>query len=133
MMVVVNLDSSAITVEATKNRSAEKLKLVYLVLLACLKKVGANSKKHVMDNEVSELLKENINKECKFKLVPPGCHRRNIAEVGIKSTKAHFIAILEGLPKFFPLRLCCQLLPQMELTLNTLQPVGRNPNNVEVE
>ena len=57
----------------------------------------------------------------------PGCHQRNVAEVGIKSFKSHFIAILAGLPDSFPLRLWCKLVPQAELTLNILRPSHARP------
>ena len=75
-----------------------------------------------MDNEVSEALRQTIEGECNLELVPPGCHRRNVAEVAIKTFKEHFIAILAGLPDSFPIRLWCELLPQAELTLNLLRP-----------
>ena len=52
MMDIVKLDSSAILVEAIRNRSAEEMKRAYLVLLARIKKVGANPKNHIMDNDV---------------------------------------------------------------------------------
>ncbi|KAL7525184.1 hypothetical protein ACHAXR_004198, partial [Thalassiosira sp. AJA248-18] len=80
-----------------------------------------------MDNEVSEELREVIEKECQLELVPAGCHRRNVAEVAIKTFKAHFISILAGLPASFPLRLWCQLLPQAELTMNILRPSHARP------
>ena len=51
-----------------------------------------------------------------------------MAEVGIKTFKSHFKAILAGLPQSFPLRLWCQLLPQAELTLNILRPAHVRPN-----
>ena len=69
------------------------------------------TKKHVLDNETSEGFKELIEKECKLELVPPGCHRRNVAEVAIKTFKSHFISILAGLPKSFPIRLWNELIP----------------------
>ena len=50
-----------------------------------------------------------------------------MAEVGIKSFKSHFIAILAGLPDSFPLRLWCELVPQAELTLNILRPSHARP------
>ena len=100
----------------------------YQLLLDRVKKAGARPTKHVMDNEVSEALREVIEKECQLKLVPPGCHRRNVAEVAIKYFKQHFIAILAGLPQLFPIRLWCKLLPQAELTLNILRPSHARPN-----
>ena len=41
------------------------------MLLACIKRQGVNPQKHTMDNEVSELLREMIEKEFKLELVPP--------------------------------------------------------------
>ena len=32
----------------------------------------------------------------KMELVPPGCHRRNAAEVAIRDFKAHFLSVLAG-------------------------------------
>ena len=72
---MVELDSSVIPAEAIQNRTANEMKVAYLVLLAHIKRQGANPKKHVMDNEVSELLQETIEAECKLELVLPGCHR----------------------------------------------------------
>ena len=66
---------------------------------------------------------ENID----FQLVPPGVHRRNAAERAIRTFKNHFIAILCGLDKDFPLHLWDRLVAQAELTLNLLR--GSRINN----
>ena len=50
-----------------------------------------------------------------------------MAEVAIKTFKSHFISILAGLPKSFPIRLWNKLLPQAELTLNMLRPSHARP------
>jgi len=126
-MVMVEIDSSATLVEPMKNRTAEEMIRAYLHLLSRIKLAGVTTLKHVMDNEVSEALWEVIEKDCKLKLVPPGCHRRNVAEGAIKTFKAHFIAILAGLPQSFPIILWCELLPQAELTLNILRPSHARP------
>ena len=117
-MVFVELDSSAILVEPLKNKSTEEMTQAYQLLLDEVKKAGARPTKHVMDNEASEARREVIEKECQLELVPPGCHRQNVAEVAIKYFKQHFIAILVGLPCLFPIRLWCELLLQAKLTLN---------------
>ncbi len=62
-----------------------------------------------------------------YQLVPPHDHRRNIAEKGIQTFKAHFVSILCGADKEFPLHLWCQLLPQAEHTLNLLRPARLCP------
>ena len=46
---------------------------------------GVIPRKHVLDNEVSEAMKAIIWDEyhMDMELAPPGCHRRNAAEVAI--------------------------------------------------
>ncbi len=73
-MVLVEIDSSAILVAPIKEKTKEELTAAYLSLIACLKKAGMAPKKHVMDNEVSELMRDTIEKDCELELVPPGCH-----------------------------------------------------------
>ena len=64
-------------------------------------------KKHVLDNEVSETMKDLIRTKynMELELVPPGCHRRNAAEVAIRNFKAHFLSILAGVADDFPIQL----------------------------
>ena len=56
-----------------------------------------------------------------YELVPPGDHRKNLAERAIQTAKAHFNSIMCGVSKTFPMHLWCRLLPQVELTLNLLR------------
>ena len=72
-----------------------------------LKLAGIVPKKHVLDNEVSEAMKDVIRTEYKMEmeLVPPGCHQRNAAEVAICNFKAHFLSVLAGVAEDFPLHL----------------------------
>ena len=58
-----------------------------MALIKRLKQAGVEVKKHVMDNECSDKMKELIKSECMLELAPPGCHRRNLAEIGIKLFK----------------------------------------------
>ena len=57
-----------------------------------LKLAGIVPKKHILDNEVSEAMKEVIrtNYKMEIELVPPGCHRRNAAEVAIRNSRHIF-------------------------------------------
>ncbi len=50
----------------------------------------------MLDNEISENMKQHIRDEYKFtlELVPPGCYRRNAAEVAIRNFRAHFLSVL---------------------------------------
>ena len=62
IMVLVELDSSWILVEALKDITHEEMERAYLHLLQRIKKAGVQPKKHIMDNEVSDPLKQVIEK-----------------------------------------------------------------------
>ncbi len=104
IMVMVEINSNAILVEPMKSRKDEEMIRAYNALLLRLKRAGIISKKHVLDNEVSENMKNHICNTCKFdmELVPPGCHQRNAAKVAIGNFKAHFLSILAGVANNFP-------------------------------
>ncbi len=123
IMVLVHIDSSAILVAPMKDRTSGEMIRAYQSLLDRLGARGIRPKHHVLDNECSEDFKQTIKKNhMTYQLVPPHDHRRNIAEKGIQTFKNHFVAIICGADKDFPLHLWCQLLPQAEHTLNLLRP-----------
>lgn len=129
IMVMVDIDSNCIFVEPMKSRKDDEMQRAYRKLMTRLKRAGVVPKKHVMDNEVSESMKDMIRDDYKLtlELVPPGMHRRNAAEVAIRNFKAHFLSILAGTADDFPLSLWDRLLPQAELTLNLLRKSNANP------
>jgi hypothetical protein len=87
-----------------KSRKDEEMIRAYNALLLRLKQAGIVPKKHVLDNKVSENMKNHIRDTCKFdmELVPPGCHRRNAAKVAIRNFKTHFLSVLAGVANDFP-------------------------------
>ncbi len=90
--------------------------------------------KHVLDNKVSEAMKELIRLQhnMTLKLVPPGCHHRNTAEVAICNFKAHFLNILSGAANNFPPNLWDQLLPQANITINLLRQSNATPHRASI-
>ena len=128
-MVLVDIDSSAILVEPLKSRKDAELIHAYRSIMTRLRRAGIAPRKHVLDNEVSEAMKTLITDEYKlqYELVPPGCHRRNAAEVAIRNFKAHFLSILAGIADDFPLHQWDKLLPQAEVTINLLRQSNANP------
>ncbi len=122
IMVLVKIDSNTILVEPMKNRKDAEMIQAYNTLLLQLTRAGIFPKKHVLDNEVSENMKNHIFDTCKMivELVPPGCHRQNAAEVAICNFKSHFLSILAGVADDFPQQLLDRLLPQTEITLNLI-------------
>jgi hypothetical protein len=51
IMVLIEIDSNAVLVEAMKNRSAREMIRAYLVLVSCLRNAGVSPKMHIVDNE----------------------------------------------------------------------------------
>ena len=104
IMVLVEIDSNAILVEPMSSRKDQEMIRAYDALVNRLKRVGCTPKKHVLDNEISENMKNHIRDTHKFQieLVPPGNHRRNAAEVAIRNFKAHFLSVLAGTAESFP-------------------------------
>ena len=129
IMVMVEIDSNAILVEPMKSRNDDEMIRAYDVLVTRLQRAGIIPRKHVLDNEVSNNMKEHIRKDWKLELelVPPGCHRRNAAEVAIRNFKNHFLSILAGVADDFPLSLWDRLLPQTEVTLNLIRQSNATP------
>jgi hypothetical protein len=70
--------------------------------------------------DIREYEATHYRDEYKFtlELVPPGCYRRNAAEVAICNFRAHFLSVLElaGTADNFPANLWDRLLPQREIT-----------------
>ncbi len=72
IMVMAEIDSNAILVEPMKSRKDEEMIRAYNALLLQLKRAGIVPKKHVLDNKVSDNIKNHIRDTCKFdmELVP---------------------------------------------------------------
>jgi hypothetical protein len=131
IMVIVEIDSKAILVEPIKNRKDAKMIRADNALLLQLKQASIVPKKHVLDNEVSENMKDYICVTCKLdmELVPPGCHICNAAKVAIHNFKTHFLSILAGGAGDFPPNLWDWLLPQFKITINLIQQSNATPND----
>ena len=93
----------------------------YLELITRMKQAGFEVKKHVLDNECSDKLKTMIKERCELQLVPPGNHRANIAKMGIKVFKQHFLGVPEGTVPGFPWLYWVIMLPQSLLQLKLLR------------
>ena len=112
-----------------KIRKYAEMIRAYPTLVRQLNRANITPKKHVLDNEVSEAMKELIRSQhnMQLELVPPGCHRRNAAEVAIRNFKSHFLSVLAGVADDFPLHLWDQLLPQAKITINLLRQSNATP------
>jgi hypothetical protein len=122
IMVMVEINSNATLVEPMKNRKDAKFIRAYNSLLLQFKWAGIVPKKHVLDNEVSENIRNHICDTCKLDmdLVPPGCHRCNAAKVAIHNFKAHFLSVLAGVANNLPPNCWDWLIPQTKITINLI-------------
>eukprot|EP00804_Cyclotella_cryptica_P020074 CCRYP_014880-RH/>CCRYP_014880-RH protein AED:0.12 eAED:0.12 QI:0/-1/0/1/-1/1/1/0/1096 len=129
VMVMVEVDSNAILLEPMHSRKDNEMIRAYDSLVKRLLRAGVTPRKHVLDNEISLNMKDHIRDTYKFEveLVPPGCHRRNAAEVAIRNFKSHFLSVLAGVAPTFPPSLWDRLLPQTEITLNLLRQSNATP------
>ncbi|KAL7528558.1 hypothetical protein ACHAWF_005412, partial [Thalassiosira exigua] len=116
IMVMVEINISCILVEPMKSKTDDEMQRTYLHLVQRFKHADVDIQKHPL-----------ISKTCKYELVPPSCHIRNVAKVAIKTFKNHFIAVLSGVHDTFPMVLWDRLLPQVELTLNLLRQSNTTP------
>ena len=72
IMVLVELDSNAILVEAMRNRTSGEMVQAYQILVDRLKNEDSNQKMHILDNECSAKFGEKIQENnMKYQLVPP--------------------------------------------------------------
>ena len=128
IMVLVEVDGNYIDAEPMKNRSLGLMVKTYQTLWKQLTEKGSiKPTTHILDNEASTELKDEIQKNCDIQLVPPDNHRRNLAERAIQTFKCHFKAVLAGVDDSFPMRLWDKLLPQTVLTLNLLRQANAAP------
>ena len=88
-----------------------------------LESKGFNIKLNIIDNQASAIIKKYLTmKDCIQMLVEHHNHQVNATECAIQMFKAHFISALTTTDSKFPLQLWDRLTPQVETTLNMLQP-----------
>lgn len=103
-MVLIELDSNAILVEAMRDRTLDEMIQAYHVLVDRLKEKGSKQNMHILESECSVGLKEQILENImEYQLVLPNKHRINVAEKAIQVFKDHFLSVLHGTYDKFPM------------------------------
>jgi hypothetical protein len=96
-----------------KSRSASEWIKAYDHIHQELTVKGFKPKLQTLNNEASAALKNFFTaNNVKYQLVPPHCHRRNAAEIAIRTFKEHFVSGLSSLDPTFPLDLWDRLYPR---------------------
>ncbi len=105
-MVLVEVNGNFINEEPMKKKLEGTMIKAYTALWTRLIASGTvKPTTHILDNKASAEFKKEIQKNCKFQLVLPDNHRRNLVERAIQTFKNHFKAILAGVDDTFPMRL----------------------------
>ena len=128
IMIAVHMDANYIFAETMKNKTDGERIHAYQKIIDRMKRAKLGLRKHILDNEISKKYKARIALNgMVHEQVPPGNHRRNIAERAIQTFKGHLIAIANGVSDDCPIRIWCQFVPQAELTLNLLRQSNITP------
>jgi hypothetical protein len=121
-MVGIHLDTNYIFCKLMKNQTEGEMITVYQKMVNKMKLLALGLKHHHLDNKCLEEFKACIAKNgITHELVPPDCHRCNIAKQAIKTFKNHFVSILSEVDDRFTLSLWCHLGQPAELTINLLR------------
>jgi hypothetical protein len=122
IMIGIHIDANYIFCETMKNRMEGEMISAYQKMVDRMQIAGLGLKHHRLDNECSKNFKKCIRKNnMTHELVPPDCHRRNMAKRAIQTFKNHFVAILSGVDYRFPLSLWCYLVQPAKLTIKLLR------------
>ena len=121
--------SNVILVELFASQNYKHRLAAYNIIMQRLKYKKLLVDFQILDNEYNKEYKLTMKEKqgIDHQLVPPDIHRRNAANISIRTLKAHLLATLSGVAHDFPRHLWDLLMPQAELTLNLLQQETANP------
>ena len=111
-----------------KNRTALSYVSAYKSVVSFFSSLSHPLTHLLLDNETSSHLTDYfVSISLAFQYVPPQNHRSLPAERSIQTAKNHIISVISSCHVTFPPNRWPDLLPQSELTLNTLLPWSPNP------
>jgi hypothetical protein len=127
-MVVYSFDCNYIKLVAMKSKSASEWLKAFGGIFQELTSHRFKPKLQTMENEASVALKSYFTEnDMTYQLVPPHCHRRNVAERAIRTFKENFVTGLSSVDPYLPMHLWDRLLSQAEITLNLLRTSRLHP------
>ena len=129
VFILYDYDSNHIFAVPIPIRTKEQLVKAYRSVVTLLQHRGLQPKLQRLDNEVSSLMRHEMDSfNVDYQLSPAGNHGRNAPERAIQTFKSHFIAGLSTTHPNFPLNQWDKLLPQAVLALNLLRPSRFHPH-----
>ena len=121
-------DSNTIKAIPIKSREKEEQVRAYNICYEYYALRGFVPQITKLDNEASEMLKNNMRKkEVKYQMVPPSIHRQNSAERAMRTWKEHAKATISTFDPDLPLQLWCQFLEAIDIQLNMLRASRLHP------
>ena len=126
IMVMVHEGTGYIKLLALKKKAEVSAKIQEGVKF--FEELGALTEIIFIDNEISADLRNFFKqKKIELNLVPPGNHRANPSERGVRTAKNHIIATFATADKQFPLKLWGKCMEQIEITLALTRECPSNP------
>jgi hypothetical protein len=128
MMICYSYNANYIRPISMKSKSGAEWVRAFGVVFDEMTAIGFKPKLQTIDNKASAALKNYFTeKEMRYHLVPPHCHRTNVAERAIRTFKENFKAALATVDPDFREHLWDRLLPQAEITSNLLRSSRLHP------
>ena len=128
-MIAYHSDSNTILQAPFVNRKDKHRIREYNSIMRHLADKGHQVDVQILDNEGSKHFKRTIVEDwcTTYQLVPPNVHRRNVAEISIRTFKAHFLSVMAGVDPNFPKFMLDNLLVHTELKSNLLRKATLKP------
>ena len=116
IMILWEIDHSTTISKPICSRTPEESIKTYHTLMRQLKRRGGAPKKHILDNECSQELRDVIiTNEVEYEVMPKDQHRQPIAERAIQIWRFHGIGVFGGFPTAAPLLLWDGEPPQIDM------------------
>ena len=123
-----HVDSNWTLIETTSRCTEGELIGSRRKILTRMKQRGIIPKHQLLDNEISEAYKAEIDlTSMTYQLVLPDDHRHNISKKEIQTWKYHFFSFMSGAAATFPQHLWCQAIPQAKRQLMLLRQSNIHP------
>ena len=122
LMIMCKLDINKIIVETMKTKTEEEMISTHQNLLNRLKERVVKTKRHILNNEISDAYKEKIKGNgIQYELLSSGMQLRNLSGKRIKNNfKGHFKSLLCRVDNSFQLELWGRIIKQTEMKINLL-------------
>jgi hypothetical protein len=133
-LVMYHYETNAIFAILIPGLDSKSILEAYKNIFEYLVSKGYKPKVNVMDNQATKAIKEYlVTQQCELQLVEPHNHQVNAAERAIQTFKNRFTGALSTTDSEFPVQLLDKLAPQVQDSINLLQPSQIDPTKSAYE